>query len=114
MKACILISLLFSSSAFALCACERVSLSLGIANSTNIFRATVMSVSKGEIHLKQVKVFKGKFLEKIKTGVSSCPPEFKIGDENVFYLTDAKIESQCDHYFPVSNKAMYQQFIKLL
>jgi hypothetical protein len=106
--------LLFSSQTFALCTCERVSLALGISKSSNIFHAKVIKISENQLSLKMVKTFKGKFLEKITLGSADCAPEFNVGDENIFYLNNDRIETQCDHFFSVSDKLMYQQFIKLI
>lgn len=107
---------LFSISfkALAICACERVSLAMTIPKSTDVFRAKVVGVSKGTVTLKQINILKGKFIEKIKIGTGSCSPTFKVGDDNFFYLTEEKIETNCDNFFPASNEIMSQQLIKLL
>lgn len=113
MKILILLSLIFTSSVFARCACERASLEVGIATNKNIFRALVTSVSGTEIKLKKVEVYNGTFFEKISSGTTSCAPQFKVGDENIFYLNEPKIETECDHYFSVKNEGMFQHFLKL-
>ena len=104
--------ILFSSNGYALCSCERVSLSLGLSHSNHIFEARVLSGSNSNIVLKEVKVYKGSFITNLKLGNGPCPPKFEVGEDYVFYLKEGKVESQCDQYFKVKEKGLYQQFLK--
>ena len=104
--------LLFSSNIWALCTCERESLELGLNQAKHIFEAKVIHIQNHEMSVEVLKTYKGNAYNKIELGQKDCAPQFQPNEIYVFYLNESRVETECNRFFRVKDKNLYQNFLK--
>ena len=108
----IVLTFIFSHYSYSMCACERVSLELGLSKAEHVFRAEISSATNAKIRLKSLEIYKGNSFSEIELK-GSCAPIFNPGEELVIYVKDPVLSSECDGFVRVKNEGLYQQFLKL-
>ena len=106
--------LLPSLNALAICSCERVSLELAFRQNPNVFEAVVRSVDAHSLKLEEKKVYKGVFYPRLEVVTSACPVKFEAKKRYVFFLKSPQVRSLCEPHFEVTQKIQYESLLKII